>query len=110
MTRLFGLLAIAAFMACPAAAQETVSESVPASIQSVPPSSAVRPFRFFRQNHQAGVRYASRADRIRHAKIELSTQRFPKFYGGFHSSHFSNLGVPSGDLGFRGNGVYWAPW
>ena len=35
---------------------------------------------------------------------------YPKFYGGFHSSHFSNLGVPSGDIGFRGNGLYWAPW
>lgn len=35
---------------------------------------------------------------------------YPKFYGGFHSSHYSNLGVPSGDIGFRGNGVYWAPW
>ena len=35
---------------------------------------------------------------------------YPKFIGGFHSSHFSNLGIPTGDLGFRGNGVYWAPW
>ena len=35
---------------------------------------------------------------------------YPKFYGGFHSSEFSRLGVPSGDLGFRGNGIYWTPW
>ena len=35
---------------------------------------------------------------------------YPKFYGGFHSSEFSNLGVPSGDIGFRGNGIYWTPW
>lgn len=35
---------------------------------------------------------------------------YPKFYGGFHSSHYSNLGVPSGDIGFRGNGIYWTPW
>ena len=35
---------------------------------------------------------------------------YPKFYGGFHSSHFSNLGIPSGDIGFRGNGLYWTPW
>ncbi len=34
----------------------------------------------------------------------------PKYIGGFHSSHFYNLGVPNGDLGFRGNGIYWAPW
>ena len=35
---------------------------------------------------------------------------YPKFIGGFHSSHFHNLGVPSGDIGFRGNGIYWTPW
>ncbi len=35
---------------------------------------------------------------------------FPKFIGGFHSSHYTNLGLPTGDLGFRGNGLYWAPW
>lgn len=34
----------------------------------------------------------------------------PKYIGGFHSSHFYNLGVPNGDIGFRGNGIYWAPW
>lgn len=34
----------------------------------------------------------------------------PKYFGGFHSSHLYNLGVPSGDIGFRGNGVYWNPW
>ena len=36
--------------------------------------------------------------------------RYPKYIGGFHSSHYSNLGVPTGDRGFRGNGIYWAPW
>ena len=36
--------------------------------------------------------------------------RYPKFIGGFHSSHFTNVGLPSGDIGFRGNGLYWTPW
>lgn len=36
--------------------------------------------------------------------------RYPKFIGGFHSSHFSNIGLPTGDIGFRGNGIYWSPW
>ena len=36
--------------------------------------------------------------------------KYPKYIGGFHSSHFSNIGVPSGDIGFRTNGVYWSPW
>ena len=35
---------------------------------------------------------------------------YPKYYGAFHSSHFSNLGVPTGDIGFRGNSIYWSPW
>ena len=38
------------------------------------------------------------------------SNRYPKYYGAFHSSHFSNIGIPSGDRGFRGNGIYWTPW
>ncbi len=37
-------------------------------------------------------------------------EAFPKYYGGFHSSHFTDVGLPTGDQGFRGNGIYWAPW
>ena len=29
-------------------------------------------------------------------------ERYPKFYGGFHSRYFDSIGRPSGDLGFRG--------
>lgn len=29
-------------------------------------------------------------------------ERYPKFYGGFHSRYFDKIGRPSGDLGFRG--------
>ena len=36
--------------------------------------------------------------------------RYPKYIGGFHSSHFTNVGLPTGDIGFRGNGLYWTPW
>ena len=36
--------------------------------------------------------------------------QYPKYIGGFHSSHFTNVGLPSGDIGFRGNGLYWTPW
>jgi hypothetical protein len=36
--------------------------------------------------------------------------RYPKYIGGFHASEYYNLGVPHGDIGFRGNGIYWAPW
>ncbi len=37
-------------------------------------------------------------------------QKYPKYIGGFHSSHFSNIGIPTGDAGFRTNGIYWPPW
>ena len=36
--------------------------------------------------------------------------RYPKYYGGFHSSHFDRVGVPHGDIGFRGPSIYWTPW
>ncbi|MGI9516137.1 MAG: hypothetical protein ACR2NP_03750 [Pirellulaceae bacterium] len=35
---------------------------------------------------------------------------YPKYIGGFHASQIQNAGVPHGDIGFRGNGVYWTPW
>ena len=41
---------------------------------------------------------------------ETGWERYPKYIGGFHASHWYNIGVPPGDIGFRGNGIYWAPW
>ncbi len=35
---------------------------------------------------------------------------FPKYYGGFHSSYFQSIGVPPGDIGLRGNGIFATPW
>jgi len=35
---------------------------------------------------------------------------YPKYYGAFHARSLYNYGVPSGDVGLRGNGVYWTPW
>jgi hypothetical protein len=37
-------------------------------------------------------------------------ERYPKFYGAFHSSYFHNMGLPPGDIGPRGNGIYPTPW
>lgn len=36
--------------------------------------------------------------------------RYPKYTGAFHASYFRDLGVPSGDVGLRGNGLYASPW
>jgi len=33
-----------------------------------------------------------------------------RYIGGFHQSHFSNIGIPSGDVGIRGNAYNWNTW
>ena len=35
---------------------------------------------------------------------------YPKYYGGFHYRHLDNIGIPHGDIGLRGNGLYMSPW
>ena len=41
---------------------------------------------------------------------EWANDVYPRYYGGFHYRHFDNLGVPPGDIGLRGNGIYFQPW
>lgn len=33
-----------------------------------------------------------------------------RYIGGFHYTHFQNIGIPSGDIGLRGNAYHWRPW
>jgi hypothetical protein len=33
-----------------------------------------------------------------------------RYIGGFHQSHFNNIGIPSGDIGLRGNALNWRTW
>jgi hypothetical protein len=35
---------------------------------------------------------------------------YPKYQGGFHSRALQNIGVPTGDIGIRGNGFMLNPW
>ena len=35
---------------------------------------------------------------------------YPKYYGSFHYRHLDNIGIPNGDIGIRGNGIYMSPW
>jgi len=35
---------------------------------------------------------------------------YPKYYHGFHSREFQNIGVPHGDIGIRGNDLSMGPW
>ncbi|MCA9163551.1 MAG: hypothetical protein KDA62_11250 [Planctomycetales bacterium] len=40
----------------------------------------------------------------------ISRAPYPKYYGEFHSRHLQNIGIPTGDIGIRGNGLYGTPW
>jgi len=33
-----------------------------------------------------------------------------RYIGGFHQTHFQNVGIPSGDIGIRGNAYRWRTW
>ncbi|MDB2686377.1 hypothetical protein N9Y42_04140 [Mariniblastus sp.] len=33
-----------------------------------------------------------------------------RYIGGFHQSSFDNIGIPSGDIGIRGNAYKWRTW
>jgi hypothetical protein len=35
---------------------------------------------------------------------------YPKYYGGFHARALQDIGIPTGDRGIRGNGIYANPW
>ena len=35
---------------------------------------------------------------------------YPQYQGGFHSRALQNIGVPTGDIGIRGNGFMMNPW
>lgn len=41
---------------------------------------------------------------------QYMNSQFPKYYGGFHASYFQSIGVPPGDIGLRGNGIFATPW
>jgi hypothetical protein len=35
---------------------------------------------------------------------------YPKYYFGLHERQMQSIGVPSGDIGIRGNGITATPW
>ena len=47
---------------------------------------------------------------VRPAPGSAYSGRYPKFQGGFHSRELQNIGVPTGDIGLRGNGFSAFPW
>lgn len=57
-----------------------------------------------RLRHHHGARYNYWQER------RYLNWRYPKYVGGFHANYFRDLGVPPGDVGLRGNGLYATPW
>jgi hypothetical protein len=47
---------------------------------------------------------------LRHDPANYYRSIHPKYQSGFHARDMQNLGVPSGDVGLRGNGMTWSPW
>ena len=45
-----------------------------------------------------------------HDTYHYMNSYYPKYYGGFHARYFQDMGIPSGDIGLRGNGIYMTPW
>jgi hypothetical protein len=43
-------------------------------------------------------------------RYQYSKQVYPKYYYGFHARYMQNIGVPTGDVGLRGNGIMYNPW
>lgn len=61
----------------------------------------------FQRQHHPGV---TSGNEWRNSNFYDLSDPYPKYYGAFHSSHYSRLGVPHGDIGFRGNNIFWSPW
>jgi len=47
---------------------------------------------------------------IRRPPISDPREIYPQYQGGFHSRTLQNIGVPTGDIGIRGNGIMMNPW
>lgn len=102
----FGQPAAGSFWQGPSVAPQAVYSDPPVHSNAHPPIADLAPAsRLPKWPFSSGNSYDPRvhldADRF---------SRYPKFIGGFHSSHFTDVGLPTGDKGFRSNGIYWTPW
>ena len=56
----------------------------------------------------------SKIARILKGKVDYSNRNpaeiDSRYIGGFHQSHFNNIGIPNGDIGIRGNAYKWNTW
>jgi hypothetical protein len=64
-----------------------------------------------RQPHEGWVaQQRVDAGELPHARPVDPRAVYPKYQGGFHSRALQNIGVPTGDIGIRGNGFMMNPW
>ena len=62
-------------------------------------------------NANLGSRSTKRISERRGRSNALSVKsNDSRYIGGFHYTYFQDLGIPTGDIGLRGNGVIWRPW
>jgi len=45
-----------------------------------------------------------------YSRYQSVEDAYPKYIGAFHARYFNDLGIPSGDVGIRGNTVQMLPW
>lgn len=57
--------------------------------------------------HDGPVTYAAPRP---YSRYEYSRAMYPRYDADFHARHYQNIGVPTGDVGLRGNGITWQPW
>jgi hypothetical protein len=75
-------------------------------VASAQPAGAIGQRRLFRRSRPA-PRHTSAYPNYPYRYLN---QYYPRYHGGFHERYFQSLGVPSGDIGPRGNGMYPTPW
>ena len=68
------------------------------------------PFRHLKRSKPAMVRQRGDYKSSHYDRVREWNRYYPKYYGGFHARHFDTLGIPTGDIGLRGNGIYMMPW
>jgi hypothetical protein len=75
-----------------------------AALSLVNPACArgMRRGRIFQQHAAGSMHRAAPSASVR--------ELYPQYYGGFHARALQNIGIPSGDIGIRGNGIYANPW
>jgi hypothetical protein len=54
--------------------------------------------------------FAPISPELRHDPARYYQSVHPKYQSGFHARDMQNLGIPTGDIGLRGNGIFWTPW